>query len=194
LADFIVIASRLLLIKSKSLLPDFELTGEEEEAVRDLERRLTLYRAFRPAMRHVARLAREANWEFSRPYFLAMNRAALPGYFGGEAPFYPPKGMGAEVCAEAFGRLVRELQKLTRDAETIKEKITSIEETIEEVVRRLTKTAETRFSVLARRRSRAEILAVFLALLHLAREQMIRVEQEGHFADIMVRKNKSISE
>jgi len=36
LADFIVVASRLILIKSKTLLPSLELTEEEEGEIKDL--------------------------------------------------------------------------------------------------------------------------------------------------------------
>ena len=42
-AEFIVIASTLMLIKSRSLLPQIALTDEEEESIQDLESRLALY-------------------------------------------------------------------------------------------------------------------------------------------------------
>src|ERR1700752_3801499 len=42
-ANFIQIAATLLLIKSKSLIPDLELTEEEQGDVEDLERRLATY-------------------------------------------------------------------------------------------------------------------------------------------------------
>src|SRR5210317_1605912 len=38
-AQFILIASTLLLLKSKSLLPSISLTDEEEESIENLERR-----------------------------------------------------------------------------------------------------------------------------------------------------------
>ncbi|MBI2096641.1 MAG: segregation/condensation protein A [Candidatus Sungbacteria bacterium] len=44
LAEFLVIAAQLMLIKSRSLLPHLELSQEEEESIEDLERRLELYR------------------------------------------------------------------------------------------------------------------------------------------------------
>src|SRR5258706_15754469 len=53
LADFIVVASRLVLIKSKSLLPELPLTEEEEEDIKDLEQRLLLYKRLKEAERHV---------------------------------------------------------------------------------------------------------------------------------------------
>src|SRR3989344_4796688 len=42
-AEFIVVASTLMLIKSRSLLPMIELSDEEEESIHDLENRLALY-------------------------------------------------------------------------------------------------------------------------------------------------------
>jgi len=39
-ADFILTASILMLIKSKSLLPELDLTQEETQSIEDLERRL----------------------------------------------------------------------------------------------------------------------------------------------------------
>src|SRR3989344_8157637 len=47
LSDFIVVASRLLLIKSKVLLPNLELTQDEEGDILDLEHRLRIYREYK---------------------------------------------------------------------------------------------------------------------------------------------------
>ena len=47
LADFLVIASTLLLIKSKSLLPTLELEIEEQEEILDLENHLQLYKIYK---------------------------------------------------------------------------------------------------------------------------------------------------
>ena len=43
LADFLVIASRLILIKSRSLLPNLVLSEEEESDIKELEERLRIY-------------------------------------------------------------------------------------------------------------------------------------------------------
>ncbi|MDO8430453.1 MAG: segregation/condensation protein A, partial [Candidatus Taylorbacteria bacterium] len=48
-AQFILIASTLLLIKSKSLLPSLTLTEEEEEGIHDLETRLKIYQRIKDA-------------------------------------------------------------------------------------------------------------------------------------------------
>jgi len=54
-ADFISVAATLLLIKSRSLLPDLELSTEEEEDVEDLKRRLAAYEKVRDTARDLAR-------------------------------------------------------------------------------------------------------------------------------------------
>src|ERR1700741_5234695 len=43
-ANFVYVASILLLIKSKSLLPNLELTREEEGSIDELEKRLKLFK------------------------------------------------------------------------------------------------------------------------------------------------------
>src|SRR3989338_131489 len=45
-SSFLVVASTLLLIKSKSLLPNLALTDEEEGDIKNLEERLRLYELF----------------------------------------------------------------------------------------------------------------------------------------------------
>ena len=46
-ADFILVASTLLLIKSKSLLPNLSLTEEEQGSIEDLENRLATYKKYK---------------------------------------------------------------------------------------------------------------------------------------------------
>src|SRR3989344_7803810 len=54
-AHFILIASTLLLIKSKSLLPTLELSGEEQGNIEDLERRLKELKRIKELSLHVAK-------------------------------------------------------------------------------------------------------------------------------------------
>ena len=55
-ANFIQIAATLLLIKSKSLIPDLALTDEETADVEDLKRRLEAYEKVREAARALPHL------------------------------------------------------------------------------------------------------------------------------------------
>ena len=69
IANFIVIAATLLLVKSKSLLPDFTLTSEEEESIGDLENRIRLYKIVRYIVPNLRSLLL-GNTIFARPEFV----------------------------------------------------------------------------------------------------------------------------
>src|SRR3989344_3893767 len=55
-AHFILVASTLLLIKSKSLLPQLQLTEDEQGDIRDLETRLKIYKKIKEASVHIREL------------------------------------------------------------------------------------------------------------------------------------------
>ncbi len=52
ISQFIVVASTLMLMKAKSLLPGLVYTEEEEKQVEDLERKLELYALLSEALKH----------------------------------------------------------------------------------------------------------------------------------------------
>src|SRR5581483_3526781 len=54
--NFVNVAATLLLIKSRSLIPELELSTEEEEDVADLKRRLEQYEKAREAARALGQL------------------------------------------------------------------------------------------------------------------------------------------
>lgn len=188
LADFIAVASRLVLIKSKLLLPEFQLTPEEESDISELERRLKLYREIKPGMRIVGQLWRRGEKQFGRPYFL--NITFLTAGKGGVGMFYPGTELTTPRLTSALQAIIENLKKFELETRTIKEKIVTIEEKIEEVLRRLQADGATSLKNLAGRKPASEIIAIFLALLHMAHEQQVFLEQEGHLSDIIVRSSR----
>lgn len=178
-ADFIVIASRLIFIKSKSLLPDLNLTPEEEADIKDLEKRLKFYREFKPAMKIIDKLWKSGSREFGRPYFM--------GLTDNLNVFYPGRNLDAKSLTASLAQILEGLQKVVMENQTIKENIISIEEKIKEVIGGLKELGETTLSGLSGDKSRSEIIVIFLAVLHLAWEQKIFLEQKSHFSDIMIR-------
>lgn len=186
LADFIVIASRLIFIKSKALLPDLTLTGDEESDVRDLEARLALYRDLKPTMKHIAALWSGGRRLYVRPYLL--NTASFVRGGASYKVFYPPPALSSGTLREALGRLLELAARAAMERETVRDEVISLEAKMKEVIAHITEAIETRFSRLASERTRAEIIVTFLALLHLAREQLVTLEQESHFSDIIVKK------
>jgi segregation and condensation protein A len=178
LADFVAVASRLILIKSKSLLPSLELTEEEESDIKDLEKRLSVYKELKSARKYLEARWKQGNMIFSREYL------------AGSEPrvFSPGKNLNPQILRSALEKLFQSLQKFSLETETIKEKIISLEEKIADIIGRITKIGETTLRKLSGA-SKMEAIATFLALLHLARDQMVRLEQSEHFSDIFVTKN-----
>lgn len=200
LADFIVIASRLIFIKSKSLLPDLTLTAEEETDIRDLEKRLKFYQELRPAMKVLARLWRRGSTELSRPYFLNLAHWIIPrppqdkSYQlahpeeGKEIKFfYPGRNVNVINIQNSLNKIFDGLEVYIKETQVIREKIVSLEEKINEVVARVREIQETSFKKLSESKSKSEVIVTFLAVLHLAREQLVLIEQAGHLSDIIIK-------
>ena len=172
-ADFLVVASKLILIKSKALLPTLEVTEEEEAEMHDLERRLVLYREFKKAQQHL-----KSGWSTAP-------RSWSREFLGASTPlFYPPRSVTPSVLAEVARAIAGELEKLLKPAASIRMEIINLKEKIEEVLTRLTE-APRKFASL-HTGGRSEIVVLFLAVLHLIKEQLVSVDQEGHFAEMTI--------
>ncbi len=180
LADFIVVASRLILIKSKALVPELTLTPEEESEIKDLESRLALYREIREGMKHIAKLWKGPRHAHGRSY-LMLQRLAIR-----EGMFYPGSDLNAESLLHALQAIAESIHRSELETETIRDRVVSIEEKIKEIIERLTKGGETTLRTIAETKPRGEVIAIFLALLYLAREQMVLLEQAHYFSDIMI--------
>jgi segregation and condensation protein A len=187
LADFIAVASRLIFLKSKYLLPGLVLSEEEEADIKDLEHRLKIYQELKPALRHLAKLWDERHTSLSRPYFLGRGGGLAPG----QTIFYPGNNLDKESLAGAFSHIFETIKTFELETEVIKEKIVTLEEKITEVLGRIQTEGDTHFKHLSGEKSRSEMIVVFLAVLHLAREQLVLLEQIDNFSDIMVKKKNS---
>src|SRR3990167_678732 len=182
LADFLVVAARLLLIKSRALLPNLELTEEEREDVKDLETRLRLYKEFKEGARELEKLWAKRKPMFSRPLF--MDRPVV---------FSPPPGLALEKLVFALDKLAKTLKEEIPEAQTVRRVIITLEEKIAELGRRITTGMRESFKNIAVNRSREEIIVLFLALLHLAKDRLLHIDQSDHFSDIMISKPEASS-
>ena len=181
LADFLVVASRLLLIKSKALLPTLELSQEEEEDIKDLEMRLAFYQQFKPAINSVKEMYADKNKMASRPLLL-----------GRKAIFYPPKNLTPILLSNSLTALFENLKKISLEFQTIETTLIKLEEKIEEIIQKVS-SGISNFGNLIKEKSKKEIIVMFLALLHLLREQAIEAEQTEGFSEIIIKKNGNSS-
>ncbi|HEY5221106.1 MAG TPA: ScpA family protein [Candidatus Paceibacterota bacterium] len=182
LADFVSVASKLIFLKSKYLLPGLALTQEEEADIKDLEARLHIYQQLKPAIKLINQLWATSHHSFSRQYFIG--KVAMPG----QTTFYPGTNLDTEALTAAMHGIFDTIKTYDIETETIREKIVTLEEKISEVLGRIQKEGDMHFNNLSGEKSRGEMIVVFLAILHLAREQLVLLEQMDNFSDIMVKK------
>ncbi|MDP2703624.1 MAG: segregation/condensation protein A [bacterium] len=176
IADFLVVASRLLLIKSRVLLPQLELDEEEEEDIRDLELRLKLYQELKGTKGYVRDIWRDTPYMVGREFLMAK-----------EPMFLPPKGLQPSHLEEAVRQMVEELQRFLMPEEKMKRVIVRLQDKIQEILERLTEKPMD-LGHLDGKKKREEIVMLFLAVLHLVRDHFIHVEQSEEFGRIYIRK------
>lgn len=176
LADFVVVASRLVLMKSKALLPNLELTGEEEREIADLEARLALYREFRAAGAGLTDMFKELPQSLTRELLK-----------GAPPIFYPSSELTARMLYGAMRNACAALEMfLPKDEARVKRALVTVEEKIHELMDRFAAAASQSFKSLAEKKSRGEIVALFLAVLHLVRHHGVAVEQREQFGDMII--------
>jgi segregation and condensation protein A len=173
LADFVVVASRLILIKSKAILPTLELTEEEETDIKDLESRLKIYKEFKEASKLLSGIWEKSHSSHGRELF--MNLPVV---------FYPAPNMTIESLERHILELIHELKGLIPEQQSVKKVIMTVEMKVKELLERLKEKTEHSFQSLSKDKSRLEIILLFLAMLHLIRDRIARASQSELFSDI----------
>ncbi|GMU82200.1 MAG: hypothetical protein AMXMBFR47_20710 [Planctomycetota bacterium] len=174
--DFLVMASTLIEMKSRALLPSPPLDGdnEEEEARIALVRQLLEYKRFKDAARALGHAADDRAKRYVR------RPAELPDELRG----VELEEVEVWDLLTAFGRMMTSighgpgLHQVRYDDRPIEEYAQEIVETLS---RRRTYTFQALFET---RTTRAEIIGLFLALLELIRRRRVRAEQEKAFGVI----------
>ncbi len=186
LADFLVIAAKLLFIKSKALLP-YLYTGEEEEEINDLERQLKMYKEFVAAAVKVKELVLTNRRLFLPP--LTKNRRT-----GFNLPvFSPPSKVNSALLHDRFAALLENIEKqLAKQREevlpekTLEPKI-NIDDKIASIREMLLSRIKINFSkLLASATTRTEVIVSFLAILELAKQKELFFEQDELFSEIHI--------
>jgi len=181
-----VIASRLILIKSKAILPTFELTDEEEIDIKDLEARLKIYKEF-SAKGQSAAGGKNASALINDRWNQKSSSYGRELFMNLPPVFYPSRNLTVERLAEETMKLIQELKGLIPEKQSVKKVIVTIEMKIKELLERFKEGAEHSFQTLAKDKSKLEAILLFLAILHLIRDRVAKAEQTDHFSDITVK-------
>jgi len=177
-ANFIWVASTLLLIKSRSLLPNLSLTDEEENDIQDLELRLKLYKLFKELTPNILHTFGE--------HMLFQRRAPTKV----DPIFSPDKncttlGLYAHITA-----VIKNLPKKEYATEVLVQKVISLEEVIEELSERIASNLSLSFRDFSKQKEsggqeeKISIIVGFLAMLELVKRGALNVKQETEFGDI----------
>lgn len=178
IADFIVVAARLLLIKSKTLLPEIEFTEEEEAEVKDFELRLKIYKEMKEAVKFFVDLKNRGRRRFSRELF-----------FDRPAIFHPSRQLKLKEILATIKKVTESIKSEIKEEKREKKKIVTVEEKMAELLSRI-KEGFFSFSKITGGRGKEEVVALFLAVLHLIRDRLITVSQENNFSDVIIKKQQ----
>ncbi len=179
LADFLVVAGRLALIKSRALLPFLELTKEEESDIESLKEQLAEYYKYRNLAKNIHALDKTGEIFYSRQ-FLA----------GVEPVFYFPKKLTSEKLSSALRNLLSTITLPQRIPQAQLKDSVSIDEKMDEIRNAIKKRIEMRFSEILSSPSPEEKIAVFLSVLELVRRSELEASQKKNFEEITLINNK----
>jgi len=173
-AHFILIASTLLLIKSKSLLPTLSLTDEEQGSIEDLERRLKIYQKIKDASLGVKEL-------FGKDMIFFPSQARKL-----EPVFSPDPAMTLANLSQAIKDVLKQLPKKEKIPQVVVRKVISLEEMIGTLTARIQSNLRISFREFAgiNKEDKVNVIVGFLAMLELVKQGIIHVNQEKTFDDI----------
>jgi segregation and condensation protein A len=178
--DFLVMASTLVEIKSKLLLPrPEESSGPDEDPRMELVKQLVQYKRFKDAAALLEARAEEQSQRLPRQPVPQPASAAPP----------PLKPVELWDLVSAFGRLMRETMAL--QAQTIAVDQTPLHVHMEAILQQLREQKRLPFSALfTPPHTRGRLVGLFLAILELTKTRRIVPEQPDPFADIWVSLHK----
>ncbi|MBU4480168.1 segregation/condensation protein A [Patescibacteria group bacterium] len=180
-SDFIFVASTLMLIKSKSLLPTLNLTLEEEASIDDLEKRLKIYQRIRD-------LSVFVNERFGKQIIFPKSEIKNK-----EIIFSPDKQITAQnIFSLAVGMIMKLPKKEMVPKRSIK-KIISLEEMIDRLTQRIKTSMKMSFKEFSGmgKTERVNVVVSFLAMLELFKQGIISIKQTVNFGEIDM-ENKDI--
>lgn len=190
-AHFLSIAATLILIKARSLLPNLELTPDEQESITDLERRMALYQLISHAAGDLVR-AFGKKISFEGPTRKTIFSASL---------FVPDPSLSVETLASLIGEMERHVPQLVPQKPearvyptiSITEVLSTLRERIERAVSCSFKDIVVSSPDGDDRSQKVYTIVSFLGMLEMVRNGLIDANQESLFEDITLEKQTTPS-
>jgi segregation and condensation protein A len=178
-AEFIGVAATLLLIKSKSLIPELELSPDEEGDVEELKDRLRQYEKARDAARELGRI-------------FGMNVMVSAGEREPEVMFAPSRDLSLASLEKALQTALATHEKEEKLPEVRVRPLITIEEMMDRLTTRIQKALTMSFADFAGDKAeKVEVIVSFLALLELVKQGAVEASQYAVFGDIQISNSAS---
>ncbi len=179
IAEFMAVGSRLVLLKSRSLLPRPSV-NESEECQDDLVEQLIAYRAVKEAATQLAERDARGDGAFAR----STGAVVMP-----DQPAFQNLAMHeASLLARALRRRLSITPAVVQMV--VSKRVVSLREMVERVLTRLVARDNIRFSEVRKScADRNEVLTAFLAVLVLVRRRTVEAHQNEVFGEIQITRN-----
>lgn len=174
LADFLVVATKLLLLKSQAILP-IEVEPEEDPSTLALQ--LRLYKEFVDASRTLEERFDGVAWSFARttPDIVKLDLSEVV------------TNLSKDDLREAFAGLLKRLEPFFKLQTAALERVVSVKERLREIHDAILSRAKMTFAQIARAgKSKVDVVISFLALLELVKQRAVQVVQSGVFDEIEI--------
>ncbi len=178
--SFLSVAATLILIKARSLLPNIELTQEEEQSIESLEKRLLLLQSIQSTTPRLIQRFRKKTIFLSTPPVRPIS-------------FVPPeKALSLEVLRTLISEIIKRVPPPpVHKPEARVYKTISIREVIDTITERIQKALSCSFKDICvtspdgdSRSAKVYTIVSFLGMLELVRQGIVSAEQEMLFEDI----------
>lgn len=174
-ADFIVLASTLLLLKSKSLLPVLELTETEEESIESLGKRLKLYQIFRNAGKTIASVF-GVRRSYEKRFVPDKNPLFITDAYTAVAPLH-------QALSDVINNLPKKVEKPKVQVKTVVSLETMMSRLKDRIEKQLSFTFKDFTGGAA---EKTTIVVGFLAVLEMVKQGSLLVKQSARFHDIEI--------
>lgn len=174
LADFLVVATKLLLLKSQAILP-IEVEPEEDPSTLALQ--LRLYKQFVDASRTIEDRFDSFVWSLPRaaPDIVRLDLSEIV------------TNLSKEDLHEAFSRLLKCLEPFFKLQTAALERVVSVKERLREIHDAILSRVKMTFRQIANSgKSKVDVVVSFLALLELVKQRAVQVVQSGVFDEIEI--------
>ncbi|NOZ51200.1 MAG: segregation/condensation protein A [Chloroflexi bacterium] len=185
IAEFLVMAARLLYIKSRALLPavvDEEAEDEEEDPAEALARQLREYKLFKE----------RAQW------LRSLEKAGKRGYIRLAPPATPqvrlePGSADVQALLDAVLDILEDIDAPPRPVHTIAQLKITVDERMADLKSQLQRLRQLHFrQFISGAQTRMEVIVSLMAVLEMIKLNQVQVQQEGVFGDIMIEMKEEV--